>query len=541
MLRGIAADPLLLLMAMAGLVLLIACANIANLTLARASGRQRETGVRLALGASRARLIRESLSESLLVAVLGGIAGVLLASWGVGGLLTIFRPIGSFTVAPQTDWRVAGFSAGVSILTAILFGLAPALRAARVDVNRTLGSGTRGSIATRSVMRTGRFLVVAQIALSLLLISSAALFVRTLHNLIVQPVGFDRGNMLSVQIDPAAHKGAAANAFFLDVLGKLEHIPGVRGVTLSDSGLFTGSDSGDALAAEGSPIHNAEELRARWTEIGPRYFSTLGIPLLAGREPDAADALRGTPVCVINRTFAERFYPGMNPIGRHITDEYPTTRETYEIVGIAADAREHNPDERPQPRFSATLFHPIGTVQVVTFLIRGFGDSAALAPAVRETIASVDPTVRIMTLGTLQERLERRVFSRRILAELSAFFGALALLMAAIGLYGVMAYSITRRTSEIGLRMALGASRESILRMVLREALLLVAWGVALGLPCAYAAARLLGNLLFGVSPADPVTFSAVAAVILASAVAAAFFPAWRAMRVDPLTALRYD
>jgi predicted permease len=541
--RGQFSDPLMLLMVMVGVVLLIACANIANLMLARASGRQREIGVRLALGAARGRLIRQLLTESLVVAALGGVLGLILAAAGTRLLVALVA--GGYTnlrlEIPRDD-RVLLFTALVSLGTGILFGLAPAIRATRLDVNRTLAANARGSIGGRGRIQTGRILAVAQVALSLVLLMGAALFVRSLYRLLTENLGYDRSHVLMIRIDPAAggYKGENTKALYAKVRESLQTIPGVRGVSFSDSGLFS-SDAGDQISLEGSPVKEPERLRARWTEVGPGYFKTLQIPLLEGREVDEGDAARSAPVCMINESFARAFFPGSIAIGKHVTDEYPTTRETYEIVGVVADSKEHAPTEPPRPRFYPNILHPIGTVQGVTFLVRSTADPAGLGSAVRQSIRYVDPNLGIVSLRTLNEQVDRRLITERLVAELASFFGLVALFMAAIGLYGVMSYSVSKRTSEIGIRMALGASQGNVVGMVLREAFAVVAVGIAIGLPTALALGRLISNRLYGLSASDPAAIATATLMILTTAVLAGYIPARRASRIDPLVSLRQE
>ena len=314
----------------------------------------------------------------------------------------------------------------------------------------------------------------------------------------------------------------------------------MRSVTLSNTGLFDG-DSVDPLSLDGSPIRDPEQLRSLWTEVGPDYFRTLGIPLLLGREINADDAARGTPVCVINKSFARHFFPGSVAIGKHITDEYPTTRETFEIVGVVADSREHWPNEEKRPRFYANLTHPIGSVETVTFLLNSSGDPASIGPAVRQSIRQIDPSLPVLSLRTLNEQIDRHLTMERLIAQLAAFFGAVALFMAAMGLYGVMSYSISRRTGEIGLRMALGASGTSVIAMVLGETLRIVAIGITIGLPCALALGRLISSRLYGVTAADPTAIAMTTLMILTAAALAGYMPARRASRVDPMVSLRHD
>jgi predicted permease len=542
-LRGEFSDPLILLMTMVGVVLLIACANIANLMLARASGREREIGVRLALGAARRRLIRQLLTESFLVAGMGGVLGIALSVVGARLLLAVVSTgVDELGLQVPVDYHVLIFTTGISLLTGLVFGLAPAVRGTRLDINRTLAANARDPIAGRGRVRTGRILVVVQVALSLILLMGGALFLRSLHNMLAQKLGYDRDHLLMVTVDPVAagYKGASATAMYERVLAKLRTIPGVRDVTLSRGGLFAG-DSGDHVAIEGSPVRDSEQLVSYWTEIGPDYFKTLKIPLLRGREIDSADAARGAPACVINESFLRRFFPDLDAIGKHITDEYPTTRETFEIVGVVADSKEHAPDENKRPRFYANISHPIGTVGEVTFILSTSGEPASVASEVRKLLRQFDQNLSILTVRTVNQQIGRRLITERLTADLAAFFSGLALLMAAIGLYGVMSYSMARRTNEIGIRMALGASAAGVMRMVLGETLWMVATGTAIGLPCGVAIARLISSKLYGVTAADPVSMAAAIFIVLASALLAGYVPAHRASRIDPMVSLRHE
>lgn len=542
-LRGEFSDPLILLMVMVGVVLLIACANIANLMLARASGRQREIGVRLALGAARRRLVQQLLTESLLVAAMGGVLGIFLSALGTRLLLALVSTgVDELGLEVPLDYHVLIFTATISLLTGLVFGLVPAIWGTRLDINRTLAANTRGSIGGRGRVQKGRILIVVQVALSLVLLMGGALFVRSLHNMLAQNLGYDRDHLLMVSVDPVAagYKGAGVPAMYERARAELRTVPGVHSVTLSHGGLFTG-DSGDHLAIEGSPVRDSEQLRSRWTEVGADYFKTLKIPLLRGREIDSADAARAAPVCVINESFLRRFFPNLDAIGKHITDEYPTTRETFEIIGVVADSKEHAPDEKKEPRFYSNISHPIGTVGEVTFLLNTSGDPGSVASSARKLLRHFYKNLPILTVRTVNQQIERRLITERLLADLAAFFGGLALLMAAIGLYGVMSYSMTRRTNEIGIRMALGASAGGVMRMVLGETLWMVAIGMAIGLPCAVAVARLISSRLYGVTAADPVSIATAMLIVSGSAVLAGYVPAHRASRIDPMVSLRHD
>jgi len=540
--RGQFGDPLVVLMAMVGIVLLIACANIANLTLARATGRERELGVRMALGARRGALVRQILAESLLIAAAGGLAGSLLAVWGADAVMAL---VAGSTFGIVLDGRqepgVWAFTAGVSLVTILLFGLAPALRATRVDVNRLLAAGVRGAIASRRSARGGRMLVAAQIALSLLLLIGAAVLVRSLNRLAGQNLGYDRDHLIMTSVDPraAGYEGAAAEDLYRRLAERARLIPGVQSVAVSDYGMF-GGESRDPIAVEGFHPADGHEVHAYWTLIGAGYFRTVGIPLLRGRELNEADEQRRLPVCVINHSLARFLFNDGDPIGKHLTDEYPTTRTTYEIVGVVADARERSL-RRDDRRFYGNIYHPISRLEQVTFVLRTWGDPAKAAGAVRAAVNSVDPAVPVLLIRTINEQIGRRLLVERLTAQLAGCFGVLALLMAAVGIYGVMSYAIGRRTSEIGLRMALGASQRGVLKMVLRETAMLLAAGLAAGLPCAIAAVRLLGSTLPGISPTDPMAIGTAILIITAATLLAGYIPARRASRIDPMEALRCE
>jgi predicted permease len=543
MLRDRFSDPLELLMAMVGLVLLIACANIANLTLARASGRQRELGVRLALGAGRGRIVRQLLTESLLVAALGGALGIAIAFWATDLLLALVRRgFDGVALDAANDVRVFLFTAAVAVLTGVLFGLGPALRAARFDVNRSMAVNVRGATGMRGRLQSGRVLVVAQVTLSLLLCIGAALFVRSLHNLLNVNLGIDREHLLMARIDPSAagYSQVAMPALCERIRDRLKTVPGVREAAVSNDGLFTG-DEGDHIAIDGGIRRQEDEMQSNWTLAGPGYFSTVGISLLRGRVMDEADMERGRPVCVVNQAFAKYFFGDESPIGHHLTDLYPTTVTTFEIVGVVADAQEHGLRDRIGRRFYGNYAHPIGTLTAPALVVRAAGDPVGIVETVRRTLAEIDRNMPVLNIRTLNQQLERGTIVQRLTADLSACFGGLALLMAAIGLYGVMSYSMARRTSEIGIRMALGASQGSVLRMAMRETLWLVAAGVALGLGSAWWLGRVVQSQLFGLSAADPLAMGVAVAVIVGAAGLAGLVPARRAARVDPMTALRSE
>jgi len=526
-------------------VLLIACANVANLLLARATARQKEIGVRIALGATRRRLVRQLLTESCVLAGIGGGAGVLFACWAARFLVQLASPASNpipLEVAP--DGRVLAFTATVSVLTGVLFGLVPALRATRIDVNSTLKENARSVAGGSTRLNTGKLLVIGQVAISLLLLLGAGLFVRTLRNLHLAELGYSRESLLLVRVDAISggYDSSARAGFYQRVLENLKSIPGVRGVTLSENGLFSGTEGGDQITVEGFHSDKEGDNAARFDEIGPNYFSAIGIPILLGREIGAQDTISSSQVCVVNEAFAKFYFGQSNPIGKHVTDEFPDTRATFEIVGVTRDARDHQLREDVPRRFYVPFFHPLGEIPPSAYYeIRAFADPQNLLPVVRRRIQEVDSAVPILSARSLTELLDRSLVRERMIAQVSSFFGLLALLLASIGLYGVLAYAIERRSHEIGIRMALGAPQGRILGSVLRETMLLVALGIIIGTPVAFACGRFVQNSLYGLAVLDPVTLSVSVIVIAVVAMLAAYVPARRASRVDPVIALRCE
>ena len=537
--------PLLVLMAVVGLVLLIACANVANLLLARATARRKEIGIRLALGASRGRLVSQLVTESVLLALAGGALGVLFAYWGDETLLRLIsRGPGAEPLAVQPDARVLMFTVAVSILTGVLFGLAPALRATRVDVSGTLRENARGVTGGSGRVTAGKVLVIAQVAVSLLLLIGAGLFLRTLRNLKNVDLGYPREKLLLVRVDAleAGYKAVQRPAVFQTLLERFRAIPGVRGVTLSENGLFSGTESADQIWVEGYKPQKTGDANARFDQIGPNYFSSIGIPMLLGREIGPQDGGAAPRVCVINETMAKFFFGKENPIGKHVRDEFPDTRVTFEIVGVSKDDRDHGVRGEIRRRFYVPFFNGVGEIAPnANFELHTFADPNSVLSAVRHEVEQVDRTLPIIAADRLDDLLDRSMVQDRLIAQLSTFFGALALILAATGLYGVLSYSIARRTNEIGIRMALGARQTNVLGMVFRETVSVVLIGIAIGLPLAFAATRLIASQLYGLSASDPVTIAGAVLVLLAVAMVACYIPARRASRVDPLVALRYE
>jgi len=544
-LRDQFSQPLLVLMALVGLVLLIACTNVANLLLARATARQKEIGVRLALGAGRRRLIQQLLTESVLLAALGGALGLALAQWGDQLLMRLVaRRDQVIPLDLHPDLGILGFTLAVALLTGVLFGIVPAFRATRLDLAPTLKESARGTTGGgRAAGWLGKGLVSAQVAMSLLLLIGAGLFVRSLRKLLTVNLGYNPDKLVLLRIDPvpAGYHDAAAAQLYQTLLDRIRALPGVRAATISKNGLFSHSESADEISINGFTPKKGQEMHARWDEVGPNYATAVGIPVLLGRDLGPQDSGNAPRVCLINRTMARYYFGDESPIGRIVTDEYPDSRVSFQVVGVVGDAKYNSLREETPRRFYAPFFHPIEPVGQANFMVRTFADPSAVAGSLRREVQSVDRAIAIHGVHTMGELVDDSVVRDRLIATLSAFFGALALLLASIGLYGVMSYAVARRTSEIGIRMALGARRLDVVGMVLRETMLMVAVGVAAGMPLALATSRFVSSRLYGLSSNDPLSIVAATLVLLAVAVLAGTLPAHRASRVDPTTALRYE
>jgi predicted permease len=548
-LRAQFSEPLLVLMTLVGLVLLIACANVANLLLARSTARQREIAVRLALGAGRLRLVRQFITESVVLAISGGLVGVLFAFWAARLLLVMAAQSDSgipLDIAP--DVRLLSFAFAVSVLTGLVFGVFPALRITRTDVNPVLKDNARGLVAgaagPQSRFSLGKSLVSVQVALSLLLLFGAGLFARSLSNLTNVKLGYEPEHLMMIPLDPtsAGYKYPENLRLFDRIIERVRAIPGVRSAGISQNGLFAGSESGDRITVEGYTSSNPRDLSARFDQVGPEYFRTVGIPLLLGREFEPRDSGNAPRVCLINETMAKFYFGESNPIGKHVRDEFPDTRVTFEIIGVVKDAKYLRVREETPRRFYIPFFNPLGgDVTFGNIMVRTSAEPASVAAVVRREITNIDGALSPGEVRTVADRIERSLAQDRLIARLSAFFGGLALLLAAIGLYGVLSYSVARRTAEIGIRVALGADRRDVLGLVLRESTVMVIAGVLFGIPVALVSARLVESRLFGLKPVDPLTLGLAAAVLLSVAFLAALLPAWRASRIDPIVALRYE
>ena len=540
-------QPLLILMGVVGLVLLVACANVANLLLARAASRQKEIAVRVAMGAGSGRLFRQLLTESILLAGIGGVIGLMLAQWADAILLQLVsRGPSPIPLNVQPDAKILGFTLGVSLLTGILFGLVPALRASRVDLNSVLKGTSRGSVGTATQggkIPIGKVLVVAQVALSLLLLIVAGLFVHSFQKLANVQIGYDRDHLLLFRTTPieAGYKGPAIAQLYKDLLDRIATVPGVRAVSLSQNGLFSHSESNDNISIEGYAAKSGQVMNARFDEVGPNYFSAVGIPVLMGREIGPQDSGNGQRVGVINQAMARYYFGKESPIGRRIWDEFPTDREEFVVVGVVADAKYNSLDEKAIRRFYVPFFHPIGEATFASMEVRTAGDPEAVASSVREVVKATSATLPQIEFHTMNNLVSDSLTRDAMITKLAGFFGGLAVLLACIGIYGIMAYAVAGRTSELGLRMALGAQRGNILWLVLRESMFLVLIGVAIGLPAVYGAGKLVSSLLFGLTAADPLALTLATVLMFVVAAVAGYIPARRAAQTDPIVALRYE
>ncbi|MCI0339299.1 MAG: ABC transporter permease [Acidobacteria bacterium] len=543
-----------LLMAVVGVVLLIACANVANLLLARASARRREIAVRLALGASRARLVRQLLTESLLLALLGGMAGLLLGVWTVELLKATPPPTGifSFNLDFSLDSRVLLFTLGLSLLTGIIFGLAPALQTSRPDMVPALKDESQSAVQGRRRFNLRNMLVVAQVALSLLLLIGAGLFLRSLRQMQGIDPGFDAGKILaaSLNINLLRYTRPQGREFYRQVVERIESLPGVqsaslaRVVPISGGGRVTnfvlegqtGPERG--VRSEGTGVSGDDNLRTVATNVvGLKYFQTMGIAMIRGRDFNAQDD-EGTPgVVIINEAFARRHFINQDPLGKRLRlggSQSPWR----EIIGIVRDSKYRAISEEPTPFIYQPLAqnHETG----MTLFVRAVGDPLSVAGGVRREVNSLEKNLPLSDLQSLTTLLDSSLYPARMGAVLIVVFGLLALLLAGVGLYGVMSYSISQRTREIGVRMALGAQKRDVLFLVLKEGMLLVSIGVILGLIAALAVTHLLAGFLYGISATDAVTFAGIPAVLAVVALCACYLPARRATKVDPMVALRY-
>jgi putative ABC transport system permease protein len=527
-------------------VLLIASANVANMLLARATRRQKEIAIRTALGAGRARLVRQLLTESLLLAVAGGILGLLIALWGID-LLVALSPADLPRIKEvRVDGRVLGFTLGVSLLTGIIFGLWPALQASKPNLNETLKEGGRGAGVGIGRQRVRSLLVVSEIALSLVLLVGAGLLIRSFLKLQAVSPGFNPRNVLAMQLDfsgPNYKTGAQVIAFHSQLLERIKSLPGVESAS-TRTFVPIAADASFAYLSfviEGRGSGPANRSMAFYNAVSPDYFHTMQIPLVKGRGFDERDVRKAQQVAIINETLARHYFPGEDPVGKRVStnDDNPTEEDWVTVVGVARDTKPRSLEAEPV----AELYMPFAQQPepFISLMIRTTNDPATVAAAVRNEVLALDKDQPVYSIRTLDDVLSEAVAAPRFRTLLFAVFAAVALILAAVGVYGVMSYSVTQRTHEIGVRMALGARPRDVLRLVVRHGFALALAGIAIGIIASYFLTKLLSSLLFEVSATDTLTFVAISALLTGVALAACTVPARRAMKVDPMVALRYE
>jgi predicted permease len=543
-LRDKFSSPLLVLTGIVATVLLIACANVANLLLARATGRQKEIAVRLALGASRMQIVSQLLVESLILALAGGAVGLALAV-GIDRALIAFIPdrAGSVAISTSPDWRILAFSAAVSVLTGILFGLVPALQATRPDVAGTL-KDLGGSIAGGTSVFLRKSLVAAQVTMSLLLLIGAGLFIRSLQNLKDLDPGFKTTNLVGFAVDPplAGYTNERAFDFYRQLRENLDAMPGVDSAGLAIMPVLTGNEWDSTTAVEGYSYKSGYDVPdPHMNFVSPDYFKAMRIPILLGRDFRMTDDVKGPKVCIVNERFARKFFKDGNAVGRHIgMGGDPGTKLDIEIVGVVRDTKyESMRDEVP-----LEVYRPYQQMNFALGMyayIRTARNPEQIFSSVRQVVSNLDPNLPVFQMKTIEAQMQESLVTERLVATLSAGFGLLATLLAAVGLYGVMAYLVAQRTKEIGLRMALGAASGDVVWLVMKEVLLLAGIGIGVGLPAAYALTRFVKSQLYGIQPTDITTVAVAIAGIAFVAIASGYLPARRATLVDPIRALRWE
>lgn len=539
--RGTFAEPLLLLLAAAGIVLFIACANLGNILLSKAIARNRELSIRLALGASRGRLIRQLVTESLALAIIGGVTGIGAAILLRAGLMLMVPS--DISLPLGVDPPLLGFAFALTIVAGLLMGLLPVFRVTSLRVLNGLHENSRGSAGSVASLRSGRFVVVGQVALSLPLLVGAGMLLLTLYNLQKVDLGFqkDRLLMASVDLSAAGYREAAVYPAIDAIQSRILQVPGVSGVAYSFNGVFLGSDSGDQIEVEGYQSSDGEPYGSRYDSVGPGYFSTLRIPLLRGREISDRDTPSGPRVCVINEAFAKEYFESRDPLGMHVTRIFGNDRTTYQVVGVVRDANTRSLRGEANPRFFLPVAQPVDPPQRMRFAIRATGDPHALVDPIQRSLREFHPDFAQALVRPVDLLIDGQVEQDRLLARLSIAFGAIALLLAMMGLYGVLSHEVSRRTREVGVRKALGARHVNILALILRETALLLVVGLTIGVAVAAGALRMISSRLYGLESTDPAMYLVAIAILVTIGFLASGMPARRAAMVDPIVALRHE
>jgi predicted permease len=535
--------PLQTLMVIVALVLLIACANIANLLLVRAAGRRKEFAVRLALGASRMRLVRQMLTESLLLVSLGGMLGLVFARWGGTFLMSFFDTNRNRIFVNMTlDYRVLLFTAAIALATGLVFGLAPALQSTRIDPMPALKDSASTSARSRS--RFGKLLIIAQVSLSLILLVGAGLFLQTLRNLKNLDAGFRRDGVVLMRVNPSAvYRGTQLANLWKEILARVEKLPGVRSPSLSSLSPLDGNDRSVRVEVAGFTPTGELDKEIRLNQVSPGFLQTFGIDLMQGRAFTEGDNENTAKVALLNES-AVRFYFGdRDPVGTQLTFKRGSKAEAipYQVIGVVRDSRYQSLRDPDTPMVYLPMLQSLDQMGRLLLAVRADGQPSDTINEVQKELRAVGNDILLTNITTLNEQVNQSLLQERLVATLSLFFGVLALLLASIGLYGVMSYNVARRTHEMGIRLALGAQRGNVVRMVMREILLVVIVGITIGLGAALATTRFISSLLFSLTPNDPLTIVAAAFLMLLVAVVAGYLPARRASRVDPMVSLRHD
>jgi predicted permease len=536
--------PLYVLMAITGLVLLIACANVANLLIARATARQKEIAVRLALGASRAQIVAQLMVENFLLSAPAGAVGLGLGIW-IDRVLLQFLPADTSqpTITASLDGRVLAFSLAMAFVTAFIFGLAPALQAARPHLSETLKNEAGSVFGVRGHARIRKALVIAQVSLSLLLLIASSLFVRSLSKLHQIDPGFRIDRLITFSIDPTlnGYSPQRTALFYRDMLDRLRALPGVGAAGQAVIPLLDGSEWDSSVTVEGYKAQQGENMNPHFNAVSSGYFATLGIPIIAGRDFNAKDLSNGPKVCIVNETFARKYFPRGLAVGRHLGEGNDAgTKTNIEIVGVVGDAKYDNlRDVTPRQ-----VFTPVSQMEAntqTTVYVRTAEDPAAFFGTVRSALRQMDENLPVYAMRTLEDQVDRNLVTERMIATLSSAFGSVATILAMIGLYGVMSFTVARRAREIGIRITLGAQPNNVFRMMMREVGILMLSGIAIAIPAYIALARYIRSQLYGIEPGDPLSIAAAAVLLLTIGLIAGYIPSRRAVRVDPIQVLRCE